>query len=93
MQSANRDPALHADADALDVARKPGPHLGFGHGAHTCVGQQIARMELTIVLRGLATRVPSLRTARPLTEIAFKTDSIVRGPVDLPVTWEKVLPR
>jgi cytochrome P450 len=93
VQSANRDPALYADADTLDVARKSGPHLGFGHGAHACVGQQIARMELTTVLHSLATRVPSLRTARPLSEIAFKTDSIVRGPVDLPVTWEKVLPR
>jgi cytochrome P450 len=93
VQSANRDPALHADADRLDITRKPGPHLGFGHGAHACVGQQIARMELTTVLRSVATRVPSLRTARPLAEIPFKTDSIVRGPIDLPVTWEKVLPR
>jgi cytochrome P450 len=93
VQSANRDPALHPDGDALDLGRTPGAHVGFGHGAHSCVGQQIARMELTAVLRGLATRVPSLRLARPLAEIPFKTDSLVRGPAELPVAWDKVLPR
>ena len=71
----------------LDVTRKPGPHLGFGHGAHACVGQQIARMELTTALRALATRVPTLRIAVPADEIEWKRDSIVRGPAELPVAW------
>lgn len=93
VQSANRDPALHPDGDVLDVARDPGAHIGFGHGAHSCVGQQIARIELTTVLGSLATRVPSLRLGQPLSEIAFKTDTVVRGPLELPVVWEKVLPR
>jgi cytochrome P450 len=93
VQSANRDTALYPDGDVLDVAREPGAHIGFGHGAHTCVGQQIARMELITVLRGLATRVPSLELARPLPEIEFRTDSVVRGPVELPVVWDEVLPR
>jgi len=92
VQSANRDPALHPDADEFDVTRKPGAHLGFGHGAHACVGQQIARMELVAVLGALARRVPSLRLAVPPGEIRFKTDSVVRGPAELPVRWEKVLP-
>jgi cytochrome P450 len=87
VQSANRDPALHPDGDRLDVTRQPGAHLGFGHGAHTCVGQQIARMELVTVLGELATRVPSLRLAVPLAEIAFKRDTVVRGPAALPVSW------
>ena len=87
VQSANRDSALHPDGDRLDVTRTPGAHIGFGHGAHTCVGQQIARMELATVLGSLATRVPSLRLAVPLSEIAFKRDTVVRGPAALPVTW------
>lgn len=93
VQSANRDQALYPDADVLDVARDPGAHIGFGHGAHSCVGQQIARIELTTVLSAVATRVPSLRLGRPLAEIPFKTDTVVRGPLELPVVWEKVLPR
>ncbi len=87
VQSGNRDAALHPDADTLDVTRKPGAHLGFGHGAHACVGQQIARIELTTVLRALVRRVPSLRIAVPLEEIVWKKDSLVRGPAELPVAW------
>ena len=87
VQSGNRDTALHPDADTLDVTRKPGAHLGFGHGAHACVGQQIARIELTTVLRALAARVPTLRVAVPLDEIVWKKDSVVRGPAELPVAW------
>jgi len=87
VQSGNRDAALYPDAEVLDVARKPGAHIGFGHGAHACVGQQVARLELTTVLRALATRVPGLRIAVPLDEIEWKRDSVVRGPVELPVAW------
>jgi cytochrome P450 len=87
VQSGNRDTTLHPDADTLDVTRAPGAHLGFGHGAHACVGQQIARMELTTVLRALARRVPTLRIAVPLEEIVWKKDSVVRGPAELPVAW------
>jgi cytochrome P450 len=87
IQSGNRDTTLHPDGDTLDINRKPGAHLGFGHGAHACVGQQIARMELTTVLGALATRVPALRIAVPLEEIVWKKDSVVRGPDELPVAW------
>jgi cytochrome P450 len=87
IQSGNRDAALYPDAEVFDIARKPGPHLGFGHGAHACVGQQVARMELTTVLAALATRVPGLRLAVPVEEIEWKRDTVVRGPVELPVAW------
>jgi cytochrome P450 len=87
VQSGNRDSALYPDAAVLDVARKPGAHIGFGHGAHACVGQQVARLELTTVLRALATRAPELRLAVPLDEVEWKRDSVVRGPVELPVAW------
>jgi cytochrome P450 len=91
-QSANRDAALYPDADRLDLGRRPGPHLGFGHGPHQCVGQQLARLELTTVLRTVARRIPSLRLAVPFDEIAFKDDHLVRGPQALPVAWDAVLP-
>jgi cytochrome P450 len=87
VQSGNRDAALYPDAEVFDIARKPGPHIGFGHGAHACVGQQVARMELNTVLAALATRVPTLRLAVGVSEIEWKRDSVVRGPVELPVAW------
>jgi cytochrome P450 len=63
IQSANRDPELHPDGDRFDIGRKPGAHLGFGHGPHQCVGQHLARLELSTALRTLARRIPSLRLA------------------------------
>jgi cytochrome P450 len=44
-------------------------------------------MELTTVLGALARRVPTLRLAIPFEQIEWKRDSVVRGPVDLPVVW------
>jgi hypothetical protein len=44
------------------------------------------------VLRTLARRVPSLRLAVPFADIEFKADTVVRGPVALPVEWDVVLP-
>lgn len=92
VQSANRDPALYPDADRLDVGRASGAHLGFGHGPHQCVGQQLARLELATVLATLPRRMPSLRLAVPFDEIRFKVDTAVLGPVAVPVTWDEILP-
>ena len=44
-------------------------------------------MELNTVLAALATRVPTLRLAVPVADIQWKRDSVVRGPVELPVAW------
>ncbi|MFC8826736.1 cytochrome P450 [Streptomyces sp. NPDC057137] len=91
IQSANHDPLQFPDAHRLDVTRDPTRHIGFGHGPHQCVGQQLARLELQVVLETLLRRIPSLRLAVPFTEIEFKTDTVVTGPTALPVTWDEVL--
>jgi cytochrome P450 len=92
VQSANHDPEHVPQADRLDVSRARGAHVGFGYGPHQCPGQHIARLELTTVLATLPRRIPSLRLAVPLQEIEFKKDTVVLGPVTLPVTWDEVLP-
>jgi cytochrome P450 len=92
VQSANRDSALYPDGDRLDIGRPSGAHLGFGHGPHQCVGQQLARLELTTVLATVPQRIPSLRLAVPFDEIRFKVDTSVLGPVAVPVAWDKVVP-
>jgi cytochrome P450 len=59
--SANRDPAQFQDPDRLDVARKPNPHLAFGHGAHACAGLNVARLEARIAFGRLLARCPGLQ--------------------------------
>jgi cytochrome P450 len=84
---ANRDTRQFANPDRLDLGREDGPHVGFGYGRHQCVGQQLARMELQIVLPTLLRRVPTLRLAVPLDELPFKHDALAYGLYELPVTW------
>jgi cholest-4-en-3-one 26-monooxygenase len=64
--SANRDEAVFADPDAFDIGRNPNPHLAFGGGGpHFCLGAPLARVELRILFRKLAQRLPDLALAGP----------------------------
>lgn len=63
--AANRDPAVFADPDRLDIARKPNPHLAFGHGAHACAGMNVARLEARIAVGRLVARFPRVDLAAP----------------------------
>ena len=85
--SADRDEHVFASPDHIDLARKPNPHLGFGHGAHHCLGAPLARAELTIAIEGLIRRFPTLRLAVPAAEVPWKPGLIARCPERLPVTW------
>jgi cytochrome P450 len=87
VHSANRDGEMFPDPDRIDVTRAPNPHLGFGHGAHHCLGAPLARVELQTALAVLLRRLPQLRFAVPEEEIPWKTGLFVRGPKHLPVTW------
>ncbi|MEU4379293.1 cytochrome P450 [Micromonospora echinofusca] len=87
ISSANRDETVFAEADRLDLTREANPHLGFGHGVHHCVGAQLARMELQVVLETLIDRTPDLRLAVPEAELTWKSGLLVRGLVAMPVRW------
>jgi cytochrome P450 len=86
-ESGNRDPAVFADPDRLDVRRDARSHLAFGFGVHQCVGQPLARLELQIAYSTLLRRVPTLALATELDRIPFKHDGFVYGVYELPVTW------
>ncbi|ONK15202.1 cytochrome P450 [Streptomyces sp. MP131-18] len=85
--AANRDPDVFDDPDTLDITRPPGRHVAFGHGAHACLGQQLARMELRIAFPALLRRFPGLRLAVPLAEIPIRSEMPVYGAYRLPVAW------
>jgi cytochrome P450 len=84
---ANWDARRYPNPDQLDLQREDNPHVGFGYGRHQCVGQQLARMELQIVLQTLLRRIPTLRLAVPIDELPFKHDALAYGIYELPVTW------
>ena len=59
--SANRDEEVFADPYAFRVDRAPNEHLAFGVGPHYCLGANLARMEIEIVVGRLLERLPDLR--------------------------------
>jgi cytochrome P450 len=65
--SANRDEEVFASADEFDVTRADAGHAAFGGGGtHFCLGAQLARLELRVLLEELYARVPELAaTAEP----------------------------
>jgi cytochrome P450 len=83
--SANRDERQFADADRLDLSRVPGGHVGFGHGAHYCLGAALARVECEEMLGALITRFPSIRLSEPPDEIPWQFTLLTRGVDRLPV--------
>ncbi|MCG5216745.1 cytochrome P450 [Streptosporangium sp. KLBMP 9127] len=87
MLSANWDPAAFKDPAELDVERGARHHVAFGFGPHQCLGQNLARMELQIVFDTLFRRIPTLRLAAPAEGLPFKSDAVIYGVHELPVTW------
>ncbi len=65
--SANRDERVFgADAMTFRVDRDPNPHLGFGHGIHFCLGANLARLELTVILEETLAAFERVELAGPV---------------------------
>lgn len=58
--SGNRDDSVFEHPYTFDVGRQPNNHLGFGHGAHFCLGANLARWELRAMLRAVLPLLPRL---------------------------------
>jgi cytochrome P450 len=61
--SANRDEREWADPAVFDIRRDANRQLGFGHGAHACAGQGLARLEMQAMLSALLDRVHRIEPA------------------------------
>lgn len=94
MCAADRDPAAFPDPHRLDITRTPNRHLGFGHGAHFCLGAPLARIEGQIAFTTLLRRLPVLELAVPADELRWVIDSSTsRGLESLPVRIDGLRPR
>lgn len=58
---ANRDESLWENPHEFNIHRPPQRHFAFGFGPHICIGQHVARMELTMTLNDLLDRLPNVR--------------------------------
>jgi cytochrome P450 len=87
MAAANRDDSAFEGADDMDLGRSPNLHLAFGAGAHSCLGQALARTELQAVLEVLLRRLPSLELAVPVADLQRVEGLAVGGLREVPVRW------
>jgi cytochrome P450 len=83
--SGNRDEAVFDDPDHFHVDRKPNRHLAFGYGAHLCLGQHLAKMEMRILWEELLPRLSDLALdgVPAMSEATF-----VNGPKRLPIRFK-----
>jgi len=84
--AANHDPEVFSDPQNFCPDRNARAHLAFGFGVHQCLGQPIARLELSIVFDRLFRRFPTLRLAVPEKDLVY-SNSMIYGLKGLPVTW------
>lgn len=80
--AANRDPAQFERPDSFDIGRKPNRHLAFGGGAHFCLGNHLARLDMEIIFSTLLSRFANIELISPP---HYKPGLSVRGPKALHV--------
>jgi len=81
--SANRDPEAFPEADDFRVDRVPNRHVAFGRGAHLCLGNNLARLNMDIIFSTLLRRVSSFEL--DVTEPLFRPGLSSRGLTSLPL--------
>jgi cytochrome P450 family 142 subfamily A polypeptide 1 len=89
--SANRDEAMFEDPEVFDVTRTPNDHIAFGFGAHFCMGNRLARMELAVMFDRLLDRLPDLALATDV-EPPKRAANFVSGYETMPVTFTPTEP-
>jgi cytochrome P450 len=76
LAAANRDPARWSRPELFDIEREQKSHVGFGYGAHLCLGAPLARLEIKVALERLLELAPEYR----LRDVDFGHSWMNRGP-------------
>ena len=86
--SANHDERHFENPDEVDVRRdNASDHLTFGYGSHQCMGKNLARMEIQVLLEELTTRLPHLELV-PDQVFTYLPNTSFRGPDHVWVHWD-----
>lgn len=80
--SANRDPAVFERADEFIINRNPNKHLGFGGGAHYCMGDWLARIQTQLMIQALLDRYKSIELISP--SLHWNSNLTIRCLTELP---------
>ena len=83
--SGNRDEEVFEDPFSFRCDRKPNRHVAFGYGAHLCLGQYLAKLEMRILFEELLPRLKSIALDG---EVKMTQATFVNGPKKLPVRCE-----
>jgi hypothetical protein len=83
--SGNRDEEVFPHADTFDIDRTPNRQLAFGFGAHLCLGQHLARLEMRILYEEL---LPKLKSVRLDGDPRYVESYFVTGLKSLPIRFE-----
>lgn len=86
--AAGTDPSAMPDP-SFDITAERPPHLGFGAGAHHCLGHFVARTDMAVALPQLARRMPN---ARPHGAGVWLPNSGNTGPVEFPIHFDAGVP-
>lgn len=90
-ESANFDEAVFENPDEFRIDRNPNSHLAFGFGTHFCLGNQLARLELKLMVERLLVRLPDLRLADGA-QVPLRPANFVSGPEAMPVVFTPTAP-
>lgn len=83
--SGNHDEEVFTDSTTFDITRDPNPHLAFGgHGAHYCIGANLARLEVQVMFDAIADRMPDIA---PTGEPRRLRHAWINGIKELPVRY------
>ena len=83
--AANRDPRAFDDPWTFDITRSPNDHVGFGGGGpHYCLGSNLAKMEIRLMFKGIAERLPDIRLAG---DVAYLRSNFIGGVKSMPVEF------
>jgi cytochrome P450 family 142 subfamily A polypeptide 1 len=89
--SANRDERVFDRPEEFDIERTPNDHMAFGFGSHFCLGNRLARMELSVMFDRLLDRLPDLTLAEAV-EPPKRAANFVSGYETMPVVFTPTAP-
>ena len=90
-ESANFDERVFGDPENFRIDRNPNNHMAFGFGTHFCLGNQLARLELSMMHTRLLRRLPDMELASG-DALPLRPANFVSGLERMPVRFTPTAP-